>query len=320
MADIRTFKQLRDEVLRFLDQAGETGTSKLVIDDTLRGVHTARLTERKWAFMLWDEPQTLTTVVGQRRYGLHQEFFRPLYFWNAATKNYVTQHVESNLQLSPYATATDYDRDGGAVTDWTTMVGTASRFKFAGLWPVQNQPTSASVLSVAGESGKTVVVKGVATSGIVSETITVGTPSTNSFSKILAVSKGDGWTQTLTLTSNSGAVTNLVLTSTEMSRQYRVMELLSTPTAAEAITYQFYRKPSALLLDNDIPDIPGEFSRVLVFDALLQVAAYNKTLDRAAIGLWVNEQKRLEDGLIEYDQGGDAVGAESSYFSYVPRD
>ena len=316
---ILTFKHLKDQVLNYLDQAGETGTPASVIDDTLRRVHNSRLTERKWNFMLWDAQQTLTTVVGQRFYSLHQEFFRPAWFFNRTTKRTMEQRTLGTL-LPTTDDIMDYDTGMGS-GDWTASTGAAYAFSLGGVSPVLNQPSSASVITVSGEAAKTVTVKGETSLGdVASETITVGTPGSVSFTKLLQVTKGDGWTQTMTLTSNAAAVTNLTLRSNEYGRQYRQLQLLNTPTVAETLVYKFYRRPSYLGADNTIPDIPAPFSEVLVYDALMMLAVYRTNLSGAAKQLWKEEQFRLEQGLIEFDEGPDSLGARPQYVPYTPRD
>jgi hypothetical protein len=44
--------------------------------------------------------------------------------------------------------------------------------------------------------------------------------------------------------------------------------------------------------DNDIPDVPFPYTKILVFDALLDLAAYNGQMDNGRIGLWT---KRIQD-------------------------
>lgn len=314
MAEILTFENLTDQVLNYLDQAGETGTPKDVIEDAIKRVHSARLTERKWNFMKWDAPVTITTEVGQKFYSLHQEFFRPVFFYNRSTKRTMQQVTDGTLLPSDSGLEIDYDTGFG--DDWTDAEGSANRFVLGGVSPVRYQPSSASILTVTGESAKTVTVKGETSDGdVATETITVGTPGSVEFTKILQVVKGDGWTATMTLTSNAAAVTNLVLRASELGRQYRQLELLNEPTAAETLIYKFYRKPCSLDSANSIPDIPSEFARVLVYDALLTMGSYTRTIDSTTRSLWLSEQQRLEQGLLEYDEGPDALGAAVQYQS-----
>lgn len=317
---MQTRKQLRDQILAWLDQVGDTSTTKTVVDDTLRRMHRVRLTERKWNFMLWNELQTLTTVVNQRFYSLHQEFFRPLFFFNRTSKRLLAQATTETLVPSGYSQLeTDYDT-GFGLADFTQATGSAWRYHFGGNSPVIAQPTSASVLTVTGEAARTVTVRGDTADGVTEETITVGTPGAVQFTRILGVAKGDGWTQTMTLTSNSGAVTNLKLFASEVGRQYRTIELLTTPTAAETLVYKFYRRPGPFNTDNALPDIPAEFAEVLVYDTLLELALYNDQLKGSAHQHWRSEQSRLEHAMVDYDDGADALGASVVYQDFTPRD
>src|SRR4051812_38860716 len=120
MAAILTLENLADQVLAYLDQVGITGTPKTVIYDTLRRVHNSRLTERKWNFMLWNEPQTITTVANQKFYSLHQEFLRPYWFFNR-TQKLTMEQVYAGTIL-PDQGVIDYDT-GFGTGDWTAATG-----------------------------------------------------------------------------------------------------------------------------------------------------------------------------------------------------
>jgi len=320
MADVRTLKQLADEVLNWLDKAGETGTPQDVVYDTIRRLHAARVTEKKWNFMLWSEPKSFSTVVGQRHYSLHQEFFRPVYFYNTSSRRFLEEN-NSNTFMAGIQPVPDWDFGVGG-TNWTDAAGTAYAFQYQGVSPVANQPTSASVITASGQNSVTVTIKGETADGVTEETITAtvgGAAGSVQFTKILGVTKGDGWTATLTLTSNAAAVTNLKLFATEGGREYRQIYLLNTPTAVEPILYLFYRQPSSLSSDNSIPDIPSPFSRILVYDALLEMGLYNGNLSGAMRAHWTSEQQRLELGLLETYEGQDTLNAAVEYTPYTPR-
>jgi hypothetical protein len=315
MHAIQTLSDMRNEVLNYLDQAGDTGTARSVIDDTIRRVHKARIAERKWNFMLWPEALTITTVVGQRLYRLHQEFFRPQFFFNTTTNRFLTQVAEETLLPSVNISDGWNQSTAGGSSNWTTAPGSAGKFVFQGISPVIAQPAVASVLTVTGEAAMTVTVYGDTEDGVASEVITVGTPGSVSFTKILEVSKGTGWTQTMTL--SAGATVLLKLFVGESGRQYRQIQLLTTPTVAETISYQFYRQPNSLLTDTSVPNIPAPFNEVLVYDALLQLAGYNEKLDGTLVRLWMKEQMRIETSLLDYDAGVDAIGAGAQYVAYT---
>jgi hypothetical protein len=150
-----------------------------------------------------------------------------------------------------------------------------------------------------------------------SEILTSGTPGSIQFKYISKIVKGDDWTQTLTL--QAGSETLLTLNPTEYGREYKQIELLESPTVSEVISYQFYRKPTILINDNDIPDIPSAFSSIIVYDGLIQLSQYNKNLTGNILQYWLAQQAKLESGLLDYDVGNDVMGAQVDYIDYIPR-
>lgn len=305
---IRSFKQLRDEVLAWLDESGSTGTILTNVNNALNEAHRRRLTSEKWPFMLWVQPETLTMVSGQQTYALHHEFHTPFYFFNRTKRCYVRE--VSARQLAPSGVRWNTDQDN-------------QRFAFWGRSPVANQPSSASVLSITSSSAadnttaKAVVVRGVTASGTEEETITpTGTSaalSTKSFITILSVTKSAAWTGTLTMTSNGGAVTNLTLLPAEFARSYQLIYLLGSPSASDIIEYRFYRLPKELEDDNDLTDFPPGHEQILVWDALLAVAAYDDRYNPARVKEWKERQneaiKALRDATLEVQP----VAADAQY-------
>jgi hypothetical protein len=308
MSAIQTYKNLQDQVLRWLDEANDTGTTLELVKQALNNANRLRATQERWAWMKWDTTELLTTVPGQQLYTLHQEFHRPIYFWNQTQLDYLTQYADETRTTN----GLDPNNDTGG----------ALKFEFRGVTEVQNQPTSASVIAVASSAGgdngsATVTIKGDTPQGVRSETVTCGSSSSVAFSKILKVTKNGTWTGTMTLTSNSGAVTNLNLFSDEYGRAYRQFYLLNVIDAAEVIEYPFYRQPVTMSADNDRPDVPSPFEDLLVWDSLLAFAAYNQ-YDATFVNMW---QKKQQDTFWSLQQFEDAraLQAATNYTEYIPR-
>lgn len=292
---ILTYKHLRDQFLRYLDEAGDTGTTLTLAGDLLNQAHQLRCTERNWPFMLWDTAETFSTVAAQQIYPLHQEFARPLYVYNRTTSNYLQEVPNRQLAESGH--------------QWNTDTGSAQHFVLWGSTQVKTQPSSASVLTIVSSSASdvtsyTLIVRGVNASGVVvSETFTATgtTPvvGTTSFVKILSVTKSAVWNGRMTMTSNSGAVTNLTLEATEYGRSYPQLFLLASPDAVETIEYRFYRQPYVLTNDYDVPDIPPPYSAILTYDALLLYGAYDTGIASRHHEIWKHQRDRWEQALIE---------------------
>jgi len=292
MADILTYKNLQDEVLANLDESGDSGTTLTLVKNFIKQAHATRLASFHWPFMKWHTAQTITMVANQRVYALHPEVARIIYLYNRTQKYHMKELQERSIE--------------NMGIDWINTTGDIY-WKFADIWPVAAQPSSSSVITVSSSSASdtavTVIIKGDTASGVTTETITpTGTTpvaGSTAFTKILGVTKTGTWVGTMTLTSNSATVTNLTLLPAEYGRQYRTIEFLSLPNAGEIIEYQFYRQPSVLSNDNDIPDIPAPFSRILVWDALLMFAGYNTDVSQKSMQIWAKMASDLETGLYQ---------------------
>lgn len=328
MAAHKTFKQLQDDALRWFDEVDDENELRENVKQAIVAAHLTRLSSRSWSFMKWTEPATFSTVAGQRSYILHQEFFRPVYFYNRDAQQWLRQVTDANFASVVTEGSLQGMTDGG--TDWVTRTGAAYRFELRGVSPVQAQPTSASALtlsssSASDSSAQQVKVRGETANGIEEETIACGSggaaaTGTTEFTKILRVTKtGDAWNGTLTLTSNGAAVTNLKLFSSEYARFYQQLYLLQTPTTAETVEYLFTRQPSPLVEDNDVPDIPPPYQDILVYDALIDLATY-QPVETNALKIWTARLDKLEEGLLDTYGEAHSLEREAEYTGYIPRD
>lgn len=308
MSNVLTFKNLQDRVLRYLDEAGDTSTTLDLVKDALNAANTLRVTQEKWPFMLWNEPVTFSTVAAQRAYALHPEYHRPFYFYNRTQLDYMSQVDEKTLAPS----GIDFNNDTGG----------ALRFALWNRAAVAAQPSAASTLTVtssnSGDTGsKSVIVRGDTADGVTTETITAGSTGTVSFTNILKVTKVGTWSGTMTL-ATSGGTTLLKLFASEAGRSYQTIRMLVSPDAVETIEYLFYRQPSALSNDDDLPDIPTPYELLLVYDALLYFASYNQ-YDAGTVKNWLNEQQKWLTALQQAYSDDRAVEAQVGYTSYIPR-
>lgn len=284
-----TFKSIRDAVLASIDETGDTSTTKTVVDNAINEAHQRRCSSYNWSWMLWPQAETITLTASQQYYSLHEQVDRIVYLYNRTTKTYLKALPFRNIEPL-----------GQNVLDATT----GEKFHFIGLSPVENQPSSSSVITIvstsAADTGASYAVKvrGETATGIQTETINPNgtTPAAGSvsFTRILGVTLTAAWAGRLTMTSNSAAVTNLTLNAGEYGRQFPQIFLTWSPSSADVLEYKFYRKPFVLTNDYDIPDIPFPYSKILVYDALLEIAAYNGQMDGARVRHWERKQMEIE--------------------------
>ena len=293
MSPIYRFADVQDEVLGWLDETGATGTSLTNVKNAINQAHLMRCAQEAWPFLKWDGPETFTLTATDRYYSLHPEFWRPDYFWNRDAKEFLIEVPGRSVPMTGER--------------WQTDTGRTPYFRWAGVMSVATQPTSTSVVTIVSSSAsdttaaKALTIDGISSGVRTTESITPNgvTPvaGTTSFTKVLGVTKAADWVGTATLTTNSAAVTILSLLPTEYGRQYRQLELLRAPTAADVIEYVFYRVPKKLVNDYDIPDIPAPHSQILVWDALLLFSGYNTDTSGSALKTWVGMQQGMEEDM-----------------------
>lgn len=302
-----TLADMRTELLGWLDETNAITTSSTYLNVTaaIKQAHVLRLTEDQWKFMLWPSEVSITTVANQQVYSLHQEFLRPYTMRNSTRHTWMIETPSRNLASD----SIDVDRDVN--TDRYTLWGRGQ---------VNAQPTSASVVTIVSSSAsdntsaKAITITGDTADGMTSETLTPGgiTPTVGTvlFTNIISISKAAAWVGTLTVSTNSGAVTNLTLFANEFGRSYPQMQLLYQPTAGETLKYRFYRKPREISSASDISDIPPPFERILIYDALMLMGAYDKRLDGGRMTLWQKWRDDLDLQMRQTYIEGQSLGAE----------
>lgn len=312
---MRTFKQLQDAVLQWMADSGDTGLLRTLVKDSLNRTHQNLLNDDRYDFMLWPRTETLAVAANRKTYALHPRFQYPYFFYNPDTDIYLEEIPPKGLMESQ-ADWNDGDSDE------------VDRFMLTGLSKVLRQPAAASTLTFTSTNteaaNQSFLITGIVSGVAVTETLTSGTTwttltTTNSFEVVEDITKvGSGWAGTVTVTADSGATTVLVLPASEVGFQYRVLELLENPTAAQTILYRFYRQPRQLTQDNDIPDLPGEFDDILVYQTLLAMVGYTRaTNDEQA--LWAANVKRLTDVLQMTYRASRTMGGRPTYTRYIPR-
>jgi hypothetical protein len=158
-----------------------------------------------------------------------------------------------------------------------------------------------------------VVVKGETSTGVIAAEVVVLTgqtpvTTTNTYSKVLAITKSGDFNGTLTITVGSTEILSLL--PWEMGRQYRIIHLYGNITGNKTITYRFYRQPLWLLNDYDIPNIPSPYSQVLVWDTLILLAGgYLSDVSPQQIEMWNNQKNAWDLSLMSYDMEGQTLQA-----------
>lgn len=162
----------------------------------------------------------------------------------------------------------------------------------SGFSPVANQPSSASTLSLVSTASDSAVVKieGLSSGGVlIGEEVTLNgtTPvsTTNSYARILNRGINGFLSGTLTITSNSGAVTNAVISP--RSRQGMHPKIILWPTPSSSLTYYYdaYMRLPELVNDNDFSLIPEGYHEALENYCMYKGHRFKKDLEMSQAAL-----------------------------------
>jgi hypothetical protein len=293
---MRTFSQIRDEVMAMMDEVGEVNLTKTNVDNAINRAHEMRLGMHPWHFMLWPREETFTTVANQLEYSLHSQYAKPLWFWN--------QTLGTPLREVPFR---QIPMMGLNYTQG--QPGSACEFSMVGRSPVLRQPPSTgSVITVTAADDGAIVgvqIQGETTLGFTSETVTIPANATvgvttSVFTTITRVSKTTAWAVGMTLTDSTNA-TLLALNPSEYGRTYPQLMLYALPQTGEVVKYRFYRTPTVLVNDYDITDLPHPHDAILTYDTLLLMTGYNAKVSPVAIQEWTRMRMELERQLYDFD-------------------
>ena len=310
-----TFKELRDQVLRFLGEDGDTVTDTMV-KDVMNQAQANRLGQHAWPFMRYPSAATITVVAGTQRYSLHQEYGRGISFYN--------ETLGRAMNEIPWR-ETLYEAEN---YDDTTDSATPLDFQIAGTQQVKTQLSSNQTVKIVSSSAsdasaaKAVTVTGETASGdITSESITpnglTAAAGTITWARIDRVTKAADWVGTMSLKAADDTVLT-TLYPTENGRTYRVFELLVSPSEGATIRYRFFRKVLFMENDADVSQLPDDHALLLVFDTLLLLVGALRTVPSGAMKAWEEMQQRLERNLYrEYGFDQSTLNAKPTYINYT---
>lgn len=288
---MQTFLAQQNEVLRYIDEVDDVDVTRELVKQALNRSYHRVLGARVWPFMKWPNEETLTTVSGTRIYALKPGLTRILTLWDVA-----------NRQFYPLIPRRQWEQ---VAADRTESVSVPVGAIYGDTWPVQAQPSAATTLRIVSSSvsdtATTITLTGIDSSGeAISEALTAsGTTqvtSTNSFAHIYAVAKAGTWVGTMTLSTSAGT-TLLTLKASQDGKQYPTLEFIETPNSARVYTWTAQRAPLTLSADGDIPEVPYPYCQLHVYDALLDLTAYNTELGAKEQRLWTERLTALRNDL-----------------------
>ena len=289
MADMLTFKDLQDRMIRWLDDTSMP-TYQLA-KDAINASHRRLLTSYRWPFMRWPRRESFTTTQGVVDYTLKVGMGAPIDIWD--------MQLKKNVPVIP---TREFEAEQ---IDLSAPLQVPDGIMFGSMWPVSAQPVVASTLSLVSTAGdlSTVLVRGLdATGNLTEELVTMNgtTPvmTANTYLHLTNLSKSTvPWQGTLTV--SAGSTTLVTLGATTPSNLWPTIRFSQPPFGNLNYTFTGYRLPRTLVNDGDIPETPFPYSEFHVYDALLDYATYNTELGQKEMDLWKDRAKDLKDGLYQ---------------------
>lgn len=304
---MKTFNQLREEVLRYYDLASEDSGADVDLAGTaLNQANANRSIEHAWPFML-SRVYTLSVVAGQQEYILpHTNFRKIQLLWSDTNRQWGRQLPPRQI---PYIQDLNFQRQEGA----------AEFYELIDPSVVAAQPADADTLTITSSDAEvtspTIYIEGEDADGnVISETLGKDDVSVNEYARITYYAKEADWEGTLTIMTTVGAETLLTLGPTEYQKEYPVIKWQNIPGANETWQYRYLRVPRVMTRDFDKPDIPYPLSNILVYDALLDLATYNE-LDSESVNIWRSKQQECLNNLYELKLTADSIAGEPEYIN-----
>lgn len=241
---------------RFFELYTEVGQNIRDTSDSTQAVIKRMVNEayqellKRSNFKIYDEDYSFTTVSGTKDYALPDNFSKEVYAIDA-TNDIRLKRVD----LQQYANENpNLINTQGSVQDYTVLIQ-----------PTREQPSAVSVLTFVSNSAldtsHTAFVRGIKSDNTeCMETVNLnGTSSvstTNSYVSIIGISK-ESTNGSITITSNSGSITNAIISSETKDYKASIVRLFQTPNTALTINFPYLVKPLPLNNDGDIPVMDG---------------------------------------------------------------
>jgi hypothetical protein len=215
---------------------------------------------------------SFATVVGTQDYSLPQDFGKEIGCLDAT----------NGVALKPYDLDELYRFYGDVIND----AGNIERYSIYED-AVKTQPSAASVLAISSSSASdttpTILIRGISSGVEITETVTLtGTSpanTTHQYTQVKGISKNGVTAGTVTVTSNSGAVTVTVLSPEILESRFKIIKLHYAPAAVITVSLPYIVKPLPLSDDYDYPII--DCSDAIELGALADAWRYKRMFGKA---------------------------------------
>lgn len=245
--------------------------SQTIIKNYVNDIYFDILKRINWQDI--DDDYTFSTVAGTKDYVLPSNFGKEVYVFNSST----------NVELSSI-TMQELVKD---FASGINSSGDIQRYMIIDR-QIRQQPSSASALSIvstsASDTTQVVRVKGANSLGVEldeSVTLTGTTPATttNTYTEVRSITKSSTTAGYVTVTSNSGAITNAIMAPADLAYLVKVIRLHYTPTSVQTISLPYLIRPKPMVSDYDQPVI--NCADVIELGATMKAWRYKRQFSKA---------------------------------------
>jgi len=225
-----------------------------------------------WEYI--NDSYTFPTIAGTQNYVLPDDFGKPLVVRDA-TNNKEIKEIDYQALISKN------------ISNFSSS-GTPEQYSILED-KIQNQPTSSSILTIvsssASDTTQSIFVRGISSGSETYETVALnGTSSastTNSYTRIISISKDTVSSGIVTATSNSGAVTIVSISPVITTPFFKKIAFHYVPASVITISIPYYVKPSPMIDDNDYPII--DIADGIEIGAMADALRYKRQFAKASV-------------------------------------
>ena len=173
--------------------------------------------------------------------------------------------------------------------------------------PYQGIDNGVATYTIGDINQKATVIGTIASGAVVEEEVqlngSTAVATVNSFVTLLKISKSDKTMGTITATSNTGAVTNLVLDPGETEISLFSLNLYPTPSAIETVTYEFVSTHPILYKFSDTPLFPAQYHPLLALDLYIKLST--EWLSKDVSETVLARRQQLLNNMVDIDNNTD---------------
>ena len=217
---------------------------------------------------------TFNTIAGTQSYVLPDDFGKPFIVRDATNQNELAELDYQSLISKNISIISS----SGIPTQYSIIEDR-----------IQNQPTASSILTLVSTSvsdtTQNILIRGISSDLEVYESVSIsGTSSvttTNSYTRVISISKSAVSVGKITATSNAGTVTVIAIPPVVTTPFFKKITFNYIPSSIITIALPYYIKPSVLVDDNDYPII--DVSDGIELGAIADTWRYKRQFAKASV-------------------------------------